>query len=164
MVMYLRRATPEQLGRAALEPDVVESIVFPEEYSDSDSGLIDFDKAWNALHFILTGEVYGTGHPLGIIADETPFVRTGEIGSFEYSIVTPSRMAAFAAALSAVADEVLAARYDPQAMMAADVYLADVFLDGGSDALGYVMQGVPALREFAADCAAAGDGAIRVLA
>lgn len=162
--MYLRRATPAELDGFVREPARAEDFVFPEDGDNADAGLIEFDRAWQALHFMLTGNAYGSGHPLGIIADETPFIRTGDIGSFEFSIVTPERMAVFAAALREIDDEALAARYDPAAMMAADVYLADIFLDEGPDALDYVMQGVPALRKFAADCAAAGDGAIRVLA
>ena len=164
MVMYLRRATPAELNRFANEPAAAESFVFPDEDNEIGPGLIEFDKAWQALHFMLTGEPYGFGHPLGIIADETPFVQTGGVGSFEFSVVTPDRMAVFETALAAIDDQALSARYEPEAMAAADVYLADVFLDEGQEALDYILQGVPALRKFAADCAAAGDGAIRVLA
>ena len=164
MVMYLRRATPADIERFGHDPAAAEDFVFPVDYDESDDGLIEFDKAWQALHFMLTGEAYGLGQPLGIIADETPFVRTGDIGSFEFSVVSPDRMAVFAASLANLDDAALAARYDPEAMAAADVYMADVFLEEGPEALEYIMQGVPALRKLASVCAAAGDGAIRVLA
>ncbi len=162
--MYLRRATPAEIDRFLAEPAAAESFVFPDDYEEHDPTLIEFDKAWQALHFMLTGEAYGTGHALGIIADETPFVSTGDIGSFSFSVVTPARMKVFAEALAAIDDAALAARYNPQAMVSAEVYVADSFVDEGSEALDYIMQGVPALRTFAAGCAAAGDGALRVLA
>ena len=162
--MYLRRATPAEIEGCLAEPAAAESFFFADECEEHEHKLIEFDKAWQALHFMLTGQAYGAGHPLGIIADETPFVSTGALGSFSFSVITPARLRTFADALAAIDDAELAARYDPQAMVDAEVYQAEDFLDEGSDALDYIMQGVPALRTFAAGCAAAGDGALRVLA
>ncbi|MGK6321806.1 DUF1877 family protein [Sphingomonas sp. DT-51] len=163
MVMYLRRATPAEIERFSADPASAEPFFFPDEGEGNDAALIDFDKAWDALHFLLTEGATSGDHPLGLIAEKTPFIRTGPVGSFEFSIVTPERLAVFAAALAQVDDRTLRERYDAAAMAAAEVYLADDFLDEGSDALDYIMQSVPALRQWAADGAAAGDGALRVL-
>ena len=161
MVMYLRRASIADIARLDADPRGVSDFVF-EDAAEQD--LIEFDKAWQALHFMLTGEAFGMGQPLGIIADETPMRSSDGIGSLEYSIVPPDRMVAFDAALKALDDGSLARRYDPAAMAAQDVYLADSLLNDGPEALDYILQGVPALRRFAASCADAGSGAIRVLA
>ena len=72
-------------------------------------------------------------------------------------------MSAFNDALQRIGDAELEGRYDPAAMAAEDVYLADAFVGEGRDALDYVMRGVPALRGFAASAAARGEGAIRII-
>ena len=162
MVMYLRRASIADIARLQADPRGVPDFVFDDAAPDQD--LVEFDKAWQALHFMLSGEAYGMGRALGIIAEETPMQSSDGIGSLEYSIVPPERMVTFDAALKALDDGSLAQRYDPAAMAAQDVYLADSFLNEGPEALEYILQGVPALRRFAASCADAGCGAIRVLA
>ncbi|MHC9417150.1 DUF1877 family protein [Sphingomonas citri] len=163
MVIYLRRATPAEIERFSADPASAEPFFFPDAGGGDDAALIDFDKAWDALHFLFTEGKTSGDHPLGLIAEKTPFLRTGPVGSFEFSIVTPERLAVFAAALAQVDDRTLRHRYDPAAMADAEVYLADDFLDDGPDALDYIMQSVPALRQWAANGAAAGDGALRVL-
>ena len=161
--MYLRRASPADLARIGNDPIAAEAFVFPEEYLDPDPGLVEFDKAWQALNFLLTGAPYAADCPLDIIAGELPAIGGGTIGEPSAWAASPERMAAFNIALQAISDADLAARFDVDAMLVHDVYIADSFV-GEDDAVDYVLQGVPALRRFAADCVSAGDGAIRLLA
>ena len=161
MVIYLRRASPADIAR--LTSDAADWEDFAFEQGDPVADLIDFDKAWHALHYMLTVAEYDTVNPLGIIAGNGEMFGTDENGYGGFSIISPDAMAAFNTALSALSDEALAKRYDPAAMAKADIYLSDVFLDEGNEALEYVVQGLPRLRIFAASCAAAGDGALRIL-
>ncbi|QDX26268.1 DUF1877 family protein [Sphingomonas suaedae] len=147
MVVYLRRATADEVAHLAANPDAVHEMVFSES---ADGRLVDFDKAWHALHFMLTGDAGKTGHPLSVlVATDEELIGTDENGFGGYWQFDPARVSAFADALAAVSDDELAQRYDPATMVREYVYLADVFEEEGEEALPYVMQGVPALRRFA---------------
>ncbi len=161
MVIYLRRAGAADIDRLIATPTDFEEFVFEEAVDGAD--VIDFDKAWDALHFMLT-DGGRTPHPLGLICEALPELGADENGMDGFGVISPERMAAFATALDKLDDATLAARYDPAAFVAADVYLADMFADEGAEALDYIMQGVPALRRFATTCRRTGDGAIRVIA
>ena len=163
MVIYLRRASVADIKVLTADPARVDAFVFEE--GDPETDLVEFDKAWHALHFILTGEAYGSGHPLGIIAGDAPKIESAESGFGEFWVLSPDSIAEFAAALEKIDDRTLAARIDIDAMVAVDIYIADAFAeDDKAEAIEYIMQGVPALRRFAASCREAGDGALRVIA
>ncbi len=163
MIIYLRRASVAEIDRFTADPSAVGDFVF--EQGDAEAALIEFDKAWHALHFALTGEAYGDGHVLGIIAGNAPRIESAESGLGEFWVISPDRMAEFATALEKIDDRTLASRIDIDAMVTADIYIADAFAeDDANEAAGYILQGVPALRRFAAACRDVGDGALRVIA
>ena len=162
MVIYLRRASSADISRLRVDPADWETFAFEEGQSGVD--LIEFDKAWHALHFMLTGSAGGTGNPLGIIAEDGEMLGTDEHGFGGFSVISPSQMQAFHEALQKLSDSELEGRYDPTTMAREDVYLADLFVDEGAEALEYVMQGVPDLRRFSASVAERGEGAIRIIA
>ncbi|MEP9401995.1 DUF1877 family protein [Sphingomonas silueang] len=160
MVIYLRRAGDADLDRLIADPSVFEDFLFEEGVENLD--FLDLGEAWHALHYLLTGSAEDVGHPLGIIIAALPELGADEHGEGGIGLIAPDRMLAFADALDAQDDAALARRFAPKAMAKADVYQADALR--GADALDYVMQGVPALRQFAAQCRRTGDGAIRVIA
>jgi hypothetical protein len=130
---------------------------FFEECDEGD--LIDFDKAWDALHFMLTGEPWSTEGPLAIM-----FYQGEEIGSDDgygpARFIPKEVMSTFSTALKNLSDEDIARRYDPAAMDMAQLYASYIFAEEGDAALEYVMQGVPQLREFAEKCAMTNSGAL----
>ncbi|MDX5985958.1 DUF1877 family protein [Sphingomonas echinoides] len=163
MVMYLRRASPSDIAALRRDPSEVQKFAF--EDGDVEADLIEFDKAWHALHFMLTGAAYDSHSPLGIIADIGEAVSQDVDGLDEFWIISPEEMQAFDTAFRQIDDAALSGRYDNAAMLESDIYLADAFADDGDElALEYILQGVPALRRLSAACAAAGDGAVRILA
>lgn len=159
MVIYLRRAGDADIDRLVADPSVFEDFVFEEGVEDLD--FLDLGEAWHALHYLLTGSADDVGHVLGIIIAALPELGADENGEGGIGLIAPPLMRAFADALDRQDDATLARRFDPRAMARADVYMADSF---GADALEYVMRGIPALRNFAAQCRRTGDGAIRVIA
>ncbi len=130
---------------------------FFEECDEGD--LIDFDKAWDALHFMLTGEPWSTEGPLAIM-----FYQGEEIGSDDgygpARIIPKEVMRTFNTALKNLDDQDIARRYDPGAMDEAQLYGSYIFAEEGDEALDYVMQGVPRLRAFAEKCATTNSGAL----
>ena len=159
MVIYLRRAGDADIDRLVADPSVFEDFLFEEGVEDLD--FLDLGEAWHALHYLLTGSADDVGHTLGIIIAALPELGADENGEGGIGLIAPPLMRAFADALDRQDDATLARRFDPRAMAKADVYMADSF---DADGLDYVMRGIPALRNFAAQCRRTGDGAIRVIA
>ena len=161
MIIYLRRASPSDIARFTADASGWEEFAFEEGEDRVD--IIDFDKAWHALHFMLTGGADNTEDPLGVIAQDEEKFGADENGFGGFAVISPERMKAFDLALKELDDQTLASRYDPVATDANDIYMADVFADDGDEAFEYVTQGVPDLRQFASRCAQSGDGALRIL-
>jgi hypothetical protein len=163
MVMYLRRASLSDIAALRRNPAQVHEFAF--EDGDAEADLIDFDKAWHALHFMLTGAEYDSDSPLGIIAGKAEEVGGEVEGQDGFWIISSEDMQAFDTAFRQIDDAALSARYDNAAMLEHDIYLADAFTEDGAEfALEYILQNVPAFRRFSAACAAAGDGAVRIMA
>jgi len=160
MVIYLYRATAGEVESFAADADAVGETIFDNGVRDR---VIDFDKAWHALHFMLTGDAGRSAHPLTmLVTDDAHMLGTDERGFGGYWLIEPSAVRAFADALAAISDEALAARYDPAAMVANDLYMSDYFEHEGSEGLSYIMQWVPNLRSFSRAAADAGDYVIGV--
>jgi hypothetical protein len=154
MVLYVRRVEGEAIPR---DPDEFVEFFFDEDVEKA-GDLIDFDKAWHGLHFLLTGSAEGTDSPLSLLLDKGEPV--GEDGGYGPPLLVSSAdMRAFHEALSNLSDAQLQSRYDPEAMLAADLYMAEAL---GEEEIGweYLSQGIPALRRLAERCAQEGSGAI----
>ena len=165
MVMYLRRASEADIAR--IEEDSAAAVRFAFEEGDQSQDLVDFDVAWDAVHFMLCSDTRDSDHPLGIIACVLPEVGLDANGLGAFSVISPAAMKRFAEALDAISDDELARRYDPPAWFAADLYRRDMFVEDGvensPETRAYVMQSIPALQRLASSCAANGEGAIRLL-
>ena len=160
MVVYLREVSPAQITELTQNPSNWEQFAFEEA---APGELVDVDKAWHALHFMLTETSGPTDSPLNILSPSDDLYGADEHGFGGFSLVSPSEMKAFSVALSELTDQAIAARYDPAAMVAEDIYLGDSFADEGDEGLTYIMQGIPDLRLFANRCAANGSGAFNIL-
>jgi hypothetical protein len=82
---------------------------------------LDLDKSWHGLHFLLTGTAWdiGTGGGAAILGGDP----VGEDGGYGVpQLVRPDEVRAIADALEVLDIETLRARYDPQALAAADIY------------------------------------------
>jgi hypothetical protein len=161
MVLCLRQAKDDDLSRLRSDTEAADDFLFDDEAYAS-GALVDFDKAWNALHFMLTGNDAETDHPLSFFPNNPERIGTdnGYGGPWIY---TPAQVRAFNDALAALSDEELMARYDPSEMVKHDVYLADALIDDGPEGLEYVMQSVPALRALMEKSAAEGSSIVGII-
>ena len=161
MVLCLRGANQEDLARLRSDEAAADQFLFDEAAFD-EGEIVDFDKAWNALQFMFTGSDAESDHPLSFFPNDPERIGTDN-GYGRSWIYTPVQVAAFDSALRELSDEDLEARYDPPALAAAGVYLADMFLAEGPEALEYVMQGVPQLRALTKRCADAGMAMVGII-
>jgi hypothetical protein len=82
---------------------------------------ISVDKAWQGLHFLLCGNPWGGELPLSHVVTGGEAIGEDQgYGPARY--LTPFEVQEAAAALSAVSEGQLEARFDPEAMNAADIY------------------------------------------
>jgi Domain of unknown function (DUF1877) len=162
MVLYLRRITQGELSAIRENLSAFDEFMFDQDAVDG-GDVVDFDKAWHALHFMLTGSAGGTNSPLSLIINE--YEKIGGDGEWDegFSIIPADRLAAFQAEFKLLTDKELSARYSPQAMDDEQVYMADYFVEEGAEGLKYIMQWMPNFRNFLDRCVESGSGAFLLL-
>lgn len=166
MVIYLRRASEADVARIGEDGEAADRFVFEE--GDPEQNLVDFDVAWDVLHFLLCGTAQrDAGHPLSIIACQLPELGLEANGFGGFSVIPPETVRRFAEALEALPDDELMRRFNTGAWASADLYFGDVLAEdareNGPEVRAFVFQRVPALRRLVMKCAANGDALIRVL-
>ena len=161
MVLCLRAANSSQLDALRSDPRAADEFLFDDAAYETGE-IVDFDKAWNALHFMFTGCDAESDHPLSFFPNKPERIGTdnGYGGPWIYTL---AQTAAFNAALCVLSDADIEARYDPRAMAAANVYLAEALVRDGPEGLEYVMQSVPQLRELLQRCADSGSAMVGII-
>lgn len=161
MILYVRRATEEKIDEIRANPGSVAAFFF-EGNAHAEGDLIDFDKAWQAVHFTLSGAEYYTDSPLGALLSNGETV--GEDMGYGAAWVIPHESwVAFNEALASLSDDDIKSRFDPGALVGNDIYGFDDCQEYPAESLDYLMQGIPALRSFAARCATTGSAALAAI-
>lgn len=124
----------------------------------------DLDKAWHGLHFLFTGTASGGEPPLDFLVRGGREVGTIDVGYGPARAFSAAETAAAAGALGALDDDALRARFDPQAMMAEQIYPEIWDRDPQEDdTLGYLLEFLEGLREFLDHCREHGLGMVVAL-
>lgn len=118
---------------------------------------LDIDKAWHGIHFLLTGEVSTATPPLGdAVMGGTPVGEDEGYGPAR--LLSAEQVKAVAEALKPLTREIVAARFDAEAMANAQVYPS--IWDEGEGALDYLMMHYDELRAFYLRAAKRGDAVL----
>jgi Domain of unknown function (DUF1877) len=151
MILYLRRASDDDIAELRVNPTKLSDFFFhPDAQSAGD--IIDFDKAWQGIHFTLTGSEDYTDDDLGILLFNGEQIGE-DMGYGPGWIVPNANVVRFHQALSKISDDEIRASYSPEKMVEVDIYHADGFADDPEEGLEYLMQTIPELRAFAEKCA-----------
>ncbi len=99
------------LGRAVPVPTAVEKPAgLPEPRDEADVG--DVDKAWPAIHFLLTGSTKEkTDHPLGFLCSGGTIVAAGDFGFGPPRAFMPVQVAAILSELNLLNSDILLNRF-----------------------------------------------------
>jgi uncharacterized protein DUF1877 len=108
---------------------------------------IDLDKAWQGVHWLLTGTDFGGEPPLCYIVTGGEEVSFTDFCYGPPRTLTSKQVAEWDDALSKISEDELAKRFDATAMLAADIYPS---IWEESDSLDYLMDGYRNLKEFVA--------------
>ena len=161
MVWAARLAGECQVQQMHSNPDLIPN--FLEELSAYDAGTaIGLDKQWHADHYLLTDSAGPTNSPLSLILGT--FETLGPDYGYGPAWIIPSKyLAAFHHALSALSRTDLVARYDVDAMMRDQVYIADALKSEGEEGRDAILEDIERIRKFAEKAAANSQCAIAMI-
>lgn len=115
---------------------------------------VSLEKLWHALHFLLTGAAYESDSPL---ADVILGGGDDEDEDEPTRVLPPDRVQALAAALAALTEAELRARFSPAKLAANDIY-PDIWDEPEDDLWEEIWGYFEALRDAYTRAAAAGHG------
>ncbi len=154
MRLSLVMVTPDQVALVKRDENALAKLLFA---SQSDS-LLSMDKEWQGIHYLLTGEAWSTGGPLGqVILGGSEF--GPDLGYGPARLLSPSQVKEIAARLKDYTLESFKSRYDPKAMMKAQIY-PEVWEREGNTGLVWLVAGYQRVVEFYGRAAAQGKAVI----
>jgi hypothetical protein len=131
MELVGRRLSSDELREVLDDPTMVDALLYG-DLDDEDAEMpdpeLDLGKSWHAIHYLLTGTAWeiGDGAGAAILGGE----EIGEDGGYGPArVLDPASVRVVAAELDAMDVETLRARFDPDAMAAAQIY-PDIWAGG----------------------------------
>jgi hypothetical protein len=158
---WLLRLTPitiEETDPDAVPPEGAQPV-------DRDAHL-DLDKAWQPLHFLLTGTAWEGEEPgCYLVRGGEELIDDDELGYSSIRALTPEQISRLDEFLMELSHETLRRRFDRERMVALEIYSKRRDRDtvDAADEVYYLLEAFDALRSFAAATAKRGDGAIAYL-
>ena len=155
---WLLRLTPitiEEVDPDAVPPEGAK-LVEPESH-------LDLDKAWQPLHFLLTGTAWEGEEPgCYLVRGGEELVEDDELGYSSIRALTPHQISRFDEFLRNLSHETLRQRFDHKRMVALDIYAKPRGREktGADDAVVHLLEAFDALQSFVAGTANEGNGAI----
>lgn len=113
-----------------------------EEFYDSERfDVIDIDKAWHGVHFVLAGHPYEPGEGLEgtIIFGGTPIGL--DYGMGQARVHTPPEVKAIDQALQAISPDTFTSQFDHSALVANDIYPSGWEDEDEEEGLEYLLDG-----------------------
>lgn len=137
-------------GRKPPAPPPTEPIPLPDQREEGDE--IDVDKAWQAIHYLLTGSAEPTDDLLGFLFSGGTTIKDTDVGYGPPRAFTSTQVASIASELSGIVHDTFKRRYKPVEMDEQDVY-PQIWARDGAEGLDYIWQHFEGLRSFLADAA-----------
>lgn len=160
MVGCFMAVTASDFKRMQGDPEFVEEILNSEESMEGDA-MMDVDKAWHGIHFLLTGEAWGGEAPwsLAIMGGKEIGEDQG-YGPARY--LTPEQVITVSHALDSLPLDDFKSRFDPARMTGLTIY-PDIWEREGAEALEYVVSHYEGLIKYYRDAASRGDAILQIL-
>ncbi|WP_254561650.1 YfbM family protein [Dyadobacter diqingensis] len=124
MIGNLLRVTKNELEEYLKDSSLLESRIYNDETDDVDPNLIDIDKSWDGIIFLLTGQNFeNSNHPLtrvlfsGQIIDEEQ-----DLGYGPGQYLIPEQVKEVNEQISKISVEELSKKYDAKKMAELEVY------------------------------------------
>jgi uncharacterized protein DUF1877 len=109
----------DQIDELLADPEGVSD--FLEELEEEEK-VVDLDKSWHGIHFLLTGSAEEGEEPLCYLIKGGEDIGYGDDDYAPPRALRPNQIADWANALSAISSDDLRKRYDTKAMMEVEIY------------------------------------------
>jgi len=168
MTLTMKAVSDGEIEKLFAEPQLTFDLLYPEEDDTlDDSSLLDLDKAWHGIHYLLTGTAWEGEPPLNaLVVGGTSLPDPDDEWAYgPPRILRSADVRALDQALDAVSDQDLRNRFDAAEMTAKEIYPEVIWeRDPREDnALGYLMEYVRVLRDFIRATNATGEGLVIAL-
>ena len=141
--------TNAQFSRALSDPSALEGMIQPGQ----ETPVLDVDKSWEAIFFILTGSALAEDpdHPMGrVVFSQQFFDEDQDMGYGPAHYVTPDQVKELNTELQLITDEEVRSRFDGQRMDEMSIYPEGWEEEGSFD---YLADNFMELRSFYASAA-----------
>ncbi len=155
MIGYLLRVSNEQLEAFKTNSNLLESFI-DEEPESENRNMVDLDKSWDAINFMLTGksleELEEAEPPLGMVIFSGQVIdEEQDLGYGPAHYVTPVQVKEISDALSAISRDEFCSRYAVEKLNEQSIY-PEGWTDE-EDLLTYIADNFESLKGFYADAA-----------
>lgn len=144
----------EELEFLYQQPQKIASVLY-ETYAEE---VLDIDKAWHGIHFLLTGEQHGGRPPLAHVVFGIEPIGKEDIG-YGPALGTPAAsVKEIAASVCQISDAEFRSKFNSAALTQADIY--PLIWDKGAEALDYIAAYFKELQDFYKNAAEEGNAVI----
>lgn len=155
MIGTFRRISAAQLHRLQDDPSQLSRFLYPDDAETASDHDLDVDKAWHAIHFLLTGQVWEGQPPLANAVLGGDPISDEDVGYGPARYLLPEDVQQVANALFDVSQQALLARFEPQALNKAGIYPPG--WRGNPEELEYIGRYYDLLRDYFRAAAQASD-------
>lgn len=124
MIGNFLRVSKAELDAYLEDSSLLENRIYEEEADEVDPGLMDIDKAWEGILFLLTGQnLESLDHPLGRVLFSGQIIdEEQDLGYGPGQYLTPAQVKEVNAQIAGISPEDLGKNYDPKKMTELEVY------------------------------------------
>jgi len=122
MIGNFKSCSDDKLKDLLNNPSDIESFLYPEEFDENDPTELDIDKAWQAIHFLLTDSPYEGDKPLNFITMGGVEVGDFDIGYGPARAFSSKEVKEIAKALENISGECLKKKFSPDVFNENGIY------------------------------------------
>ena len=166
MIMNLFRVSKQEFDNFVAKPSLFEE--WAETFYENDERLLDIDKAWSGVLYLLTGKAFASGSPEDevdslnrIFFSAQFFDEDMDVGYGPAHYLTPEQVAGIHRKIASLTEADLKARYDTEAMNEEEELYPS--LDWNEEIFEYLYFHFQALQSFFATAASKGEAIVTYL-
>ena len=159
MIGNLLRVSNTELQEYLKDSSLLEDRIYRED-AEQDAGLVDIDKSWEGILFLLTGQSLAEAdHPLAAVLFSGQIVdENQDLGYGPAHYVTPEQVSEINAQISKISFADLEQKFDPAKMMELGIY--PEIWDEDDEAIDYLSENYNLIRDIYEKAAANGEAII----
>ncbi len=120
----------------------------------------DLDKAWHAIHYLLSGSPWEGDLPAGTLLVGGEGIGDIDVGYGTARALSPEVVQRYSEYLSGVSNDELRSRFDPAKLVEAEIYPDGLWEEGGGEELSYIVEYFEELKGFIRSAAESDDGVV----